>query len=91
MRPPSLQHPCSRRLAGEIPKTVFGLANGDKLLGAVPTWLALFAINLYFAKTYFGSLLLPWDIKSTKGKVSPPTTDRSDTSETELLSGANTR
>ena len=72
-------------LAGDIPPTIFGLAHGDKLLGAVPTWFTLFTINAYFAHKHFGSLLLPWDVPNRSGKVSPPTTDRSDTSETELM------
>ena len=57
-------------LAGDIPPTVFGLAHGDKLLGAVPTWFALTAINVYFAKKCFGSLLLPWELMP-KGQGKP--------------------
>ena len=57
---------------------MFGLYQYDKIV-AVTLWFSLFAINLGFAKAYFGSFLLPWAVEGGKGKVSPPTSDRSDT------------
>ena len=61
----------------DIPASMYGLYQYDKVV-AVALWFSLFAVNLYFAKAFFGSSLLPWSVSSGKGKVSPPTSDRSD-------------
>merc|ERR1712196_479142 len=40
---------------GDIPKTVGGINNWDKLVAACPFWFILGAVNLYFDKMYSGS------------------------------------
>lgn len=44
---------------GNIPKTVWGFTNWDKLFVACPTWFGLGTINLVFAKKFLGTYLLP--------------------------------
>ena len=73
-------------ILGEIPETMWGLYQYDKVV-AVTLWFTLFLVNLYFAKAYFGSYLLPWAVGGGKGKVSPPTSARSDASDTPLVGG----
>jgi len=60
---------------GDIPVTVGGLNNWDKLCVAVPTWFTIGAGNLFFAKKDLGSYLLPWDIVSSAGS-SPPSAQK---------------
>jgi len=46
---------------GDIPKTVGGINNWDKLILACPTWFLLGFTSLYFAKKNLGSYLFPWE------------------------------
>ena len=65
-------------ILGDIPAEVYGFYQYDKIV-AVALWFTLFAVNAYFAKSFFGSFLLPWDlVGDMKAKVSPPASDRSD-------------
>ena len=60
--PATAPHYIGPSVLGDIPHSMFGLYQYDKLFAAVPLWFALFAINLYFAKAIFGSALLPWTL-----------------------------
>ena len=82
--PTTAPHYIGPSLIGDIPESMFGLYQYDKLFAAIPLWFGLFLINLCFAKKYLGSALLPWDVK-TAGKISPPASDRSDSSDVPLV------
>ena len=82
--PTTAPHYVGPSLIGDIPESMFGLYQYDKLFAAIPLWFGLFLINLCFAKKYLGSALLPWDVK-TAGKISPPASDRSDSSDVPLV------
>jgi len=71
-------------LLGDIPAEMWGLYQYDKVV-AVGLWFSLFAVNIVFSRSYFGSILLPWEVISGKGKVSPPASDRSDASDKPLV------
>merc|ERR1719454_1644271 len=61
---------------GNIPETLFGLNNWDKLLLACPTWFLLGGTNLYFAKKDLGSYLLPWQLVTVSATEASPSTSQ---------------